>query len=174
MRHIVVVSMLCVLCGSLVGCQSSPDGVMNTVLVDFGLREKPEGYVSGSDKIYESLNEVGATEMKRMNLENQHGAVKFQQEGDYRGKYYKEVKVYESFYPIDVRPVSRSSTEEGGYNGYLQYTYRVYQSARKDSRTDAEAETADIATDETGDEVYRYSFSTGGAWNGSKGQKSKK
>ena len=64
----------------LAACQSTPDEVVDKVLQDFGLRERPEGYVSGADRVLERLSNVGAAEMKRMNLDGQHGDVKFYQE----------------------------------------------------------------------------------------------
>lgn len=155
-------------------CQTGPGEVMDNIMVDFGLRPKPEGYVSGADKVFEKMNAVGATEMKRLNLAEQHGQVKFQKEGDFRGKYYKEVKVYEAFYPSDVKPISRSSNEDSGYNGFIEYAYRIYQSSRADSSADAAARTADIPTDEVGRDTYRYTFGSSGEWNGAKGEKTKR
>ena len=158
----------------LAACQSTPDEVVDKVLQDFGLRERPEGYVSGADRVLERLSNVGAAEMKRMNLDGQHGDVKFYQENEFRGKYYKEVKVYESFFPTDAKPISRSVDANRGYHGYIQYEYRIFQSPRKDSRTEAAAETASIPTDETGRETYRYTFSGNGEWNGGKGQRARR
>jgi hypothetical protein len=55
----------------LSSCQTdSEGGVVNKVLSDFGLREKPEGYVSETDKVFQRLGEIGATELQRLNLEN--------------------------------------------------------------------------------------------------------
>lgn len=170
MRMLAVPVMLLLLCS----CQSSPDEVMNKVLVDFGLREKPEGYVSGSDMVFKRLDAVGSAEIKRMNLAEQHGAVKFQQDGGLRGKYYKEVKVYERYFPKDVQAVSRSSVGETGYVGYLDYEYRMYQSPRVDTSAEAAAATADVPTDVTGRDTYRYTFSGGGEWNAAKGEKVRK
>jgi hypothetical protein len=166
--------MLAGVCLVLVSCATPEGGVANKVMVDFGLRQKPEGYVSETDKVFASLNGVGATEMKRMNLERQHGAVKFQQQGELKGKYYKEVKVYETFYPTDAQAISRSSEGERGFHGYIEYAYRMYQSLRKDSSTEAQAAAADISTDATGRETYRYTFGASGEWNGGKGEKTRK
>jgi len=160
--------------GALAACRSTPDEVVDKVLQDFGLRERPEGYVSGSDRVFERLGDVGAAEMKRMNLDGQHGAVEFHQETEFRGKYYKEVKVYESFFPTDAKPISRAVDEGRGFHGYVEYEYRVYQGPWKDSRTEAAAETATIPTDETGRETYRYTFSAAGEWNGGKGQRARR
>ena len=159
------------ICMALISCQTPEGGVLNKVLTDFGLREKPEGYVSESDKVFEALNGVGGVEMKRMNTELQHGTVKFQKDGELKGKYYKEVKVYESYYPVDAQKVNRSGESLAGFEGYLEYAYRMYQSPRKDSGTEAEAATAGIPTDETGRDKFRYTFTPSGEWNGSKGEK---
>lgn len=156
----------------LAGCASAPDGVVNKVLSDFGLKERSEEFSQGSQGVFKNLNGVATAEMKRMNQVEQHGSVKFQREGELHGKYYKEVKVYEAYYPTDVRPITGSSTS-GGYHGYIDYQYRLHQSMRKDTAAAAEAESADIATDITGRESYRYTFGQGGAWDGVKGEKSK-
>ena len=154
---------------------SAPDGVLNKVMTDFGLKEKPEGYVSGSDKVLEQLNTVGPAEMKRMNIAEQHGATKFQKLSDIKGVYYKEVKVYESFHPYDAQAITGASSEtDRGYYGYIEYAYRIYQSERKDTTAAADAATADIPTDTVGRESYRYAFGSGGAWNGGKGERVKK
>jgi len=167
-KNILCVSLLGVL---LAACRSTPDEVVDKVLQDFGLRERPEGYVSGSDRVLERLSDVGAAEMQRMNLDAQHGAVEFHQESEFRGQYYKEVKVYEDFFPTDAKPISRSVDANSGYHGYVEYEYRIYHGPRKDSRTEAAAETANIPTDETGRETYRYTFSGSGEWNAGKGQR---
>jgi len=158
----------------LAACQRGPDEVFDKVLVDFGLREKPEGYVSGADTVVDRLQAVGDTEMKRMNQEARHGEIKFQEDG-LRGLYYKEVKVYERCYPLDAQPVSASSqTDSRGYVGYIEYAYRVYQSPRKSNRAEATAESATISTDEQGRETYRYNFGPGGVWDGGKGERARK
>lgn len=63
---------------------------------------------------------------------------------------------------------------ERGEHGFIQYEYRIYQGPRKDSRTEAAAETATLPTDETGRETYRYTFSGSGGWNGGKGQRARR
>jgi hypothetical protein len=158
----------------LTGCATSaPDGVVNKVLTDFGLKEPSEEFNAGSQAVFKSLGGVAAAEMKRLNATEQHGAVKFQRDGELHGKYYKEVKVYEAYYPTDVRPISGSSTTSG-YTGYIDYQYRMFQSMRKDTAAAAEAESADISTETTGRETYKYTFGPGGAWDGTKGEKSTK
>ncbi len=92
---------------SLNSCQTPEGGVVNKVLSDFGLREKPEGYISETDKVFLKLSEIGTAEIKRLNQENRQGEIKFEQKGP-RGEYYKEVKIYEQFFPLDVNPVSHS------------------------------------------------------------------
>ncbi len=83
--NFVLLGMVIILCS----CQTGPEGgVVNKVLTDFGLREKPEGYVSETDKVFQRLGEIGATELQRLNHENRHGEVKFEQKGA-RGEYYK-------------------------------------------------------------------------------------
>ena len=159
---------VCCLCLVLCGCQSR---VMQKVKYDFGIGEKPEGYVSASDRVWERLEKVGETEMTRMNVEGRHGEVKFDEEDSLHGKYYKECKVYEKSYPLDVQPVSRGSTGERGFVGLVEYSYRVYQSARVSSRTEAGAEAANVATDVTGKETFRYNFAANGVWDGAEGER---
>ncbi|MBI4556399.1 MAG: hypothetical protein HY706_02335 [Candidatus Hydrogenedentes bacterium] len=152
------------------GCQRTPNEVMNKVLVDFGVREKPEGYVEPSDKVFARLRQVGQTEIKRMNQESRQGEIKFQEAEGLQGKYYKEVKVYENFHPLEANAVTRSGQAERGYVGYIEYSYRVYQGARKATRAEAAAEDAGISTDLAGRETYRYKFNAGGIWEGGKGE----
>ena len=166
MYRFVAAAVVCVL---LCSCE----GTMDKVLADFGLKERPEGYVSGSDKVMQQLDSVGAMEMKRMNMADQRGTVKFQKENDLRGKYYKEVKKYESYIPTDAQAINRASLNESGYVGYLDFTYRMYQSERKPTSAEAAAESATIPTDATGRETYRYTFSSSGEWNGSKGERAR-
>ena len=156
-------------CALLCSCE----GTMDKVLADFGLKERPEGYVSGTDKVMQNLNAVGDTELKRMNVAEQQGAVKFQKESAVRGKYYKEIKKYESYVPTDAQAINRASLSESGYVGYLDFTYRMYQSERKNTSAEAAAQSATIPTEVTGRETYRYTFSSSGEWNGSKGERSR-
>jgi hypothetical protein len=147
---------------------------MDKVMYDFGVGEAPEGYVSGADKVFEKLPEVGATEIKRLNAEHRHGEVQFQEDG-LHGKYYKETKVYEDYYPLDAQPSSRNSQGDGGgFIGYIEYAYSVYQSPRKDTRAEAAAESASVPTGDSGRETYRYKFSRGGNWDGRKGERSRR
>jgi len=157
----------------IAGC-AGQDGqtVTETVLSDFGLKEKPEGYVSGSDKVYERLNEVGAIEMKRMNMEERLGEVKVEEDG-LQVKYYKSVKEYVSYFPLDAQASSGAADRSRGFVGYLEYRYRVLESARKPTRTEAQAESATIPSGEEGRETYRYRFGGGGTWDGGKGERAR-
>ena len=117
----------------LSACSSGREGgVINNVMTDFGLKAKPEGYESESDKVMQRLNNVGPAELKRLNMAEQKGQVKFQKIGELKGKYYKEVKVFESFYPTDAQTVTRAGSPESdrGFTGYIVYSYRIYQSMR--------------------------------------------
>ncbi|MCX8064909.1 MAG: hypothetical protein N3G21_07020 [Candidatus Hydrogenedentes bacterium] len=157
---------------SLTSCQTPEGGVVNKVLSDFGIREKPEGYLSETDKIFQRLSEIGNTELKRFNQESRKGEVKFEQKGP-RGEYYKEVKVYEQFFPLDVNPVSHSGEAGQSYIATIQYSYRVFRSAPKPTRIEAQDAIADIPTGVEGKETYRYTLGPSGVWNGEKGQKVK-
>jgi len=161
----------CVVAALLWGCQRSPNQVVDKVLVDFGVREKPEGYVSTRDTVFAKMPAVAKTEIKRLNQEALQGEIKFQEERGLKGKYYKEVKVYEDFYPADVQPASKSTPQERSYYGYIEYEYRIHQGVPKSNRIEAEAEPATIPTDQRGRESYRYTFSPTGAWDGAKGRK---
>lgn len=165
--------LIAAVCVALVSCETPEGGVVNKVLTDWGLKQKPEGYTTEADRVFERLGAVGATEMKRMNGPLEHGQVKFQQMTDLKGKYYKEVKVYERFYPVDVASM-RAGDNEPGYEGYIEYAYRMYQSPRKRTSVEAEAETASIPTDTVGRDTYRYHFGASGEWNGQKGEKTKR
>ena len=143
---------------------------MNKVLRDFGIRDRPEGFETGESRAMTRLNEVGNVEMKRLNLAGRRGEVKFESTGGIQGKYYKEVKVYDNFYPLDVRPAARTSTGPGGYVGFIEYSYRLLQSARKSNRAQASAETASIGSDIRGRETYRYHLNSAGVWSGGNGE----
>ncbi|MDZ4858826.1 MAG: hypothetical protein SGI88_07560 [Candidatus Hydrogenedentes bacterium] len=151
-------------------CQSDGGNVVEKVKYDFGIGEKPEGYESMSDKIMTRLEAVGKTELRRMNVEGRHGTIEFQQESNLQGKYYKQVKLYESYTALEAVPVSRGSQGDRGFIGYVQFTYRMMQSERKSNRTEAEAETASIRTDVVSRETYRYTFGPGGTWDGNTGE----
>jgi hypothetical protein len=163
-------SALLTVCAALVGC-ASPGEVTNKVLSDFGLRERPEGYVSGGDRVFERLGTVAETELKRMNMDTRHGEVKFQEDTGFGGKFYKEVKRYEEHHPLDAQAMSRAAEGERGFVGYVEYTYRIYQSERRDTRAEAAALSATIPTDESGTEMYRYRFNSGGIWDGQEGER---
>ena len=152
-------------------CQSSPGQVVQKVKYDFGIGEKPEGYEAPSERVMANLDSVGLSEMKRMNIEGRHGEVKFQEQGNLEGKYYREIKVYEQFSPLDVNIVSRSAEQRRGYVGYISFTYRMYQSSRTANRTEAAAAVADLRTDTTDRETYRYRFDAAGNWNGAPGER---
>jgi hypothetical protein len=158
-------------CLLVTGCLRTPGEVTDKVLSDFGLRERPEGYVSGTDRVFDRLGTVGQTELKRMNVENRHGDVKFQDDAGFGGKFYKEVKRYEESRPLDAQPVARGAQGERGFVGYLDYSYRIYQSERTDTRAEAAALSATIPTDDQGRETYRYRFNSGGIWDGQKGER---
>lgn len=154
------------------GCGSSGggSGVADKVLTDFGLREKPDGYVEPSDKVYDRLDTVGKQEMSRMNAESRHGVVKFEQSGTLGGAYYKEVKLYEDYRPIDAQRMSRNSQSERGYVGFIDYTYRIFQSERRPNKTEVDALSATIPTGDEGRETLRYTFGPAGEWNGYPGE----
>ena len=158
---------------TIVGCAGqNGQSPMDTVMSDFGLKAKPEGYVSGSDKVYESLNGVGETEIKRMNQAERLGTVKVEEEG-LQVKYYKEVKEYVSYYPLDAKANSKAADRDRGYVGYVEYRYRILQGPRKPTRTEAQAESATIPSGKEGRETYRYKFNGGGTWNGGKGERAR-
>lgn len=155
----------------LAGCSTGGhDSVMSKVMYDFGVGEAPEGYVSGSDQVYERLKKIGETETKRMNSANRLGEVKFVEDG-LRGVYYKEVKVYESSQALDSQAMSRGVNTDRGYFGYVEYRYQIYQSERRPTKTEASALSANIPTGVEGSETYRYKFGPGGTWDGQPGEK---
>lgn len=157
----------------LSACQSSPGSVAQKVMADFGIGEHPEGYVSGSDKVYEQLESVAKTEIKRMNAAGRHGEIKYEGEG-LRGRYYKEVKVYESYYPLDVKAVSGGTSRDRGYVGLIEYRYRIMKGAEHTTRAAASAESASVPTDVEGRETYRYTFTMNGIWDGAPGERARR
>lgn len=157
----------------IAGCQGQGgQSAVDTVMSDFGLKEKPEGYVSGSDRVFERLNEVGEREMKRMNQAERLGEIQVEEEG-LRVSYYKTVKDYVSYYPLDASATSRASDRDRGYVGYIEYRYRILEGPRKPTRTEARAESATIPSGEEGRETYRYRFGATGNWDGGKGERTR-
>ena len=155
----------------VVSCQSDGPGVVEKVKYDFGIGEKPEGYESLTDKVMTRLDAVAKTEMKRMNVAGRYGEVQFDGGQGLQGKYFKQVKEYESYQTLDVSPISHGSQGERGFVGFVQYLYRIKQSGKFATRTEAEAAPANIGTDVTGRETYRYTFGPGGTWDGAAGEK---
>ncbi|HIA48950.1 MAG TPA: hypothetical protein EYN96_13500 [Candidatus Hydrogenedentes bacterium] len=151
-----------------VGCGG---GVGNTILQDFGIRDRPEDYVSGADRVMESMRAVGATEIKRLNSANRHGEIRYDGSDALRGKFYKEVRVYTKSYPLDAQPIGRQGNrKETGFRGLIEYAYVLNESARFANRTEAAAANADIPGRAVARERYRYRFTSGGAWDGGKGE----
>jgi len=155
----------------LTGCSTGGHGsVMEKVKYDFGIGEAPEGYVSGTDQVYERLKSVGEMEMKRMNADTRLGEVKFREDG-LHGTYFKEVKKYESAQALDAQPMSRGVNTDRGYYGYVEYRYQIYQSEHRATAAEAESLTASTPTGIEGRETYRYRFALGGVWDGQQGEK---
>lgn len=150
----------------------SGDGVLDTVLQDFGIRDRPDDYVSGSDLVFERLGDVGRSELARLNTGGRLGEIEYADDDpSATGRFYKQVKVYEKFYPLEAQSASRNSAgERGGYVGYIEFSYRIYKSSRANNRTEAAAKIASIPTDERARETYRYRFGRGGDWDGAKGE----
>jgi len=154
-----------------VGCATDDNiSVAEKIKYDFGIGEKPEGYVTASDNVLDRLEEVGKTEMKRMNSGSRHGEINFQELDELRGMFYKETKRYESYLVLDARSVTRSSQKGRGYVGFVEYTYQIYQGERRNTRVEAAAQPANIRTDQRGRETLRYNFGPSGTWDGSPGE----
>lgn len=152
----------------LCGCSS---GSGSKVLQDFGLQERPDDYVSGADRVLAKLPDVAKTELVRLNAASRTGEVKYERVDSLRGAYYKRVKVYEDFRPLDANYTTRQSTQQStAYVGYIEYLYQYFESPRLESRIEAQADIATIPTGERGSETFRYQFSSGGVWNGGKGE----
>lgn len=160
---------LLVLTLCIAGCSSN---AKNTVLQDFGLQERSEDYVSGSDRVMTSMRTVGITELKRLNILHQRGEIKFQaSQGDLSGKYYKEVKRYQKSYPIAAQPMPRTGNKNNtGFTGTIDYSYEMYEGPRFNNKTEAEASNATIPSGIKGRESFRYIFTSSGTWNGGKGK----
>jgi hypothetical protein len=152
----------------LAACTS---GGGSKVLQDFGIQDRPDDYVSGSDKVLARLPEVGKAELPRLNAAERAGEIKYEKMDSLRGAYYKRVKVYDDYRPVDANYTSRKSGRESvSYVGYVEYTYEFFESPRRESRIEAQAEIATIPTGKGGSELYRYHFGSGGTWDGGKGE----
>jgi hypothetical protein len=150
---------------SITGCGS----VGNTVMQDFGLQERPDDYESGSDKVLKAMENVGKSELSRLNLSQRRGEIAYQKK-DLSTLYYKTMKKYRRSYPIEANSKSRNSQSKSkGFIGYIEYDYEIYESARFINRVEAEAAPAEIPSGQRGREVYSYKFTTSGTWNGQRG-----
>ena len=151
----------------VVGCGGN---VGNTVLQDFGIQERPEDYVSGSERVMQSMQAVGESELKRLNTLIRHGEIKYDDSEALRGKFYKEVREYVKAYPLDAQPVGRQGNRQvRGFVGFIEYAYVLKESPRFTNRTEAAAAVADIPGGRGGRERYRYQFTSAGTWDGGKG-----
>lgn len=156
-----------ILCVAAAGCGSTG----NKVLQDFGIQDRPEDYVSGADRVMVSMQDVGKVEMDRMNAVQRRGEVLYDNSDALRGAYYRRVKVYESYHPLDANAATRTSQNQPvSFVGYIEYDYQVYESSRAESKTAAATLPTDIPTDDRGREAYRYKFDSAGTWNGGKGE----
>ena len=164
MRKLFIVPLILVMagCGSNVG---------QTVMQDFGLQDRPDDYVSGEDRVFQSMRAVGDTELKRLNTENRRGEIVYEDAGNLQGKYYKRVKRYDRAYPLDATPEGRRSNRVvQGYSAIIEYSYEIYEGRRESNRTNAEATDAEIPSGERGRDRFRYHFSTSGNWDGNEGE----
>ena len=157
------------LCVLAAGCGSTGE----KVLQDFGIKERPEGYQSGADKVMAKLPDVGKTEIDRMNAASRRGQVLYEKgKNGIEGAYYKRTKVYEGAHPLDATPASKTSQNTAlSFVGYIEYSFEYYESPRKQTRVEAENAVSDIPSGERGDETYRYRFDAGSNWNGMKGER---
>ncbi len=156
----------------LAGCATGTNqSVVDKVMTDFGLREPGEGYEQPSDTVFARLDQVGEVELRRLNTDARQGEVKFQDLGELRGRFYKEVKQYTGFVPLDAQKISRGARHnDAGYHGFIEYSYVVMQSERFETRAEAELASATVNTGVRGSEVYRYKFGRAGGWSGGKGE----
>lgn len=145
--------------------------VGQTVMQDFGLQERPDDYVSGTDRVMQSMQVVGETELKRLNTENRRGELVYDDSENLQGRFYKKVKVYTRAYPLEASPEARrSNRKNSGYVGIIEYSYQIYEGRREPNRTEAEAADAEIPTGITGRDRFRYRFTSSGNWTGNKGE----
>jgi hypothetical protein len=150
------------------GCGSTGE----KVLQDFGIKDRPEDYQSGADKVMGNLDNVGKVEMDRMNTASRRGQILYDKgDGLTTGAYYKRTKVYENYHPLDAAASSKTNRNDPlSFVGYIEYNFRYYESPRKPTRVEAEAQNADIPSGNEGSETYRYRFDAGGNWTGGKGE----
>ncbi len=158
------------LCVFAAGCGSTGD----KVLQDFGIKDRPEDYVSGADKVMAKLPDVAKVEIDRMNAAQRRGQILYDkgENNSLNGAYYKRTKVYESSHPLDANASTRTSQNNPvTFIGYIEYSFQYYESSRRSNRVEAESETADIPTGDRGSETYRYRFDSASTWNGVKGER---
>ncbi len=79
MKKLVVVMTMIAMVPVMSACQRTPGEVVNKVLVDFGIEDKPEGYSSMTDQVFARLDNVARAEITRMNHSERNGEVKFEE-----------------------------------------------------------------------------------------------
>ena len=156
------------LCVIAAGCGSTGE----KVLQDFGIKDRPEDYVSGADRVMAKLPDVAKVEIDRLNAAQRRGQILYDKGDGLDGAYYKRTKVYESSRPLDANAASRTSQNTPvSFVGYIEYSFRYYESSRRPTRVEAESELANIPSSERGSETYRYRFDGGGNWTGGRGER---
>ncbi len=156
------------LCVIAAGCGSTGE----KVLQDFGIKDRPEDYQSGADKVMANLSDVAKVELDRMNMAARRGQILYDKGKGLDGAYYKRTKVYDNSRPLDANAATRTNQNNPvTYVGYIEFSFEYYESARKQTRVEAESEIADIPSRDRGSETYRYRFDSGANWTGGKGER---
>jgi len=153
-------------------------GMGDQILKDFRIRKPdPNTQTEAIQKgIREKLDRIGWDEVARINEGDSSATVKFMADPNDSfggGRFYKTRTHYEKFY---VGEIKRSRQIQGnrqtgirGYEGELEFVYRIYESARHDRPPEAERAEAGLATDETGRLFLKYLFDSTGNWDGKAG-----
>jgi len=164
------------------GCHSA-GRVTNQVLEDFGLRRRSaEDEPSVEVKIRQRMNEIAVREMRRLTNSPESSRIVFVPIPNHplgTGTYYKERRVYDRYYILDVTKRRRSGQgspmpdRRGAADTYtvtVDYRCRVYRTHELATHDAARAGRATVLSEQMGYEQYKYTFDSHGEWDGKPGR----
>ncbi|MCD6288184.1 MAG: hypothetical protein J7M12_03625 [Candidatus Hydrogenedentes bacterium] len=173
-----IVAMVCF----AAGCKSTV-GLIDATLGGLGIeKSKTSDSRTVQEIIRSRIPIVAEQELKRLNYTAESTRIVFvRSQGDPLGggKYYKERRVYERWYPGEIKPSSRGPKVSAGLNSnnrttswsvVIEYRYRTYRGPEKTSREEAAASETVAVDKSSAFERYKYGFDRHGQWDGKPGR----
>ncbi len=160
----------------------APGGIGDQVLKDFRIRQPDPDTQTEAIKqsVRQKLDRIGSDELIRLNENQSAATVKFMADPTDSfggGRFYKAQARYEKSYVGEIKRSrqikAHQQTGSRGFEGELEFVYRIYESPRYDRPDEARAAEARLETDQTGSLFLKYSFDSAGNWDGNPGQETK-